>query len=207
MNNPESNVPRDNCISLPVIKRNLRTELISRRSAMSLAQHATASAIIVSRLVQMLANIQGSGEAIRVGLYWPIKNEIDTRGLVNQLTTTRNGEAIQWALPAIETDSNTIIYGAWQPHEAVIEGALGIMQPVVFNQVEVDVMLVPCVGFNDQGYRIGYGGGYFDRTLATKKALTIGVAFELCRCNWTPQDHDRPLQTIITERTILQPNT
>jgi 5-formyltetrahydrofolate cyclo-ligase len=201
MTDAKSNVPRDNCISLATIKRNLRAELISRRSAMTLAQHATASAAIVTQLAQILSKREGAGQNITVGLYWPIKNEVDIRDLVNRLVTTNNGSWVQWALPVIEPKSNAIVYGRWKPEDAVAKGALGIMQPVQFNLVEVDVMLVPCVGFNDQGYRLGYGGGYFDRTLSSNKALTIGVAFEFCRCDWAPEDHDRPLQTIVTETT------
>jgi 5-formyltetrahydrofolate cyclo-ligase len=197
----ESNVPRDNCISLAAIKRNLRAELISRRSAMTLVQHATASAVIVTQLAQIILKLVASGRDITVGLYWPIKNEVDVRNLVDRLVTTGNGTLLQWALPVIEPGSNSIVYGLWRPEEPVVKGALGIMQPAQFNLAEVDVMLVPCVGFNDRGYRLGYGGGFFDRTLNKNKALTIGVAFELCRCDWVPEEHDRPLQTIVTEST------
>ncbi len=201
MTSVESNVPRDNCISFAAIKRNLRAELISRRSAMPLAQHATASAAIVTQLAQIVSKLVGTGQTVTVGLYWPIKNEVDIRDLVNRLITTNNGIIVQWALPVIDARSNTIVYSLWKPEDAVAKGALGIMQPAQLQLAEVDVMLVPCVGFNDQGYRLGYGGGYFDRTLNKNKAITVGVAFELCRCDWIPEDHDQPLQTIVTETT------
>jgi 5-formyltetrahydrofolate cyclo-ligase len=202
MTRVEPNVPRDNSISLATIKRNLRAELISRRSAMTLAKHATASAAIVDQLAQIIAKLKGSGQSVTVGLYWPIKNEVDIRDLVNQLVTTKNGISVRWALPAIELRDNTVVYGLWKPEDAVAKGALGIMQPAQFNPVKVDVMLIPCVGFNERGYRLGYGGGYFDRTLSQSTALTVGVAFDLCRCNWLQEDHDRPLHTIVTETTI-----
>jgi 5-formyltetrahydrofolate cyclo-ligase len=203
MSSTESNVPRDDCISLAAIKRSLRAELINRRSALTLAQHATFSAAIVARLVQILTKTLRSEQSTRVGLYWPIKNEVDVRDLASQLTVTNTGEVIQWALPAIETSSNKIIYGLWQPGDTVVKGPLSIMQPAQFNRVEVDVMLIPCVGFNNRGYRIGYGGGYFDRTLTHSKAIPIGVAFDLSQCEWVAEDHDRPLQTIVTQTTTV----
>jgi 5-formyltetrahydrofolate cyclo-ligase len=204
MSKSESNVPRENCISSPPLKHNLRAELIGRRVAMPVDLHATASSQIVARLAQTIANLIESGSTATVGLYWPIKNEIDPRALVTELAQARPDKIVRWALPTIEQTSKTIIYGLWKPQDAMVEGALGIMQPARFESVQVDLMLVPCVGFNDQGHRIGYGGGYFDRTLAHNNALTIGVAFDFCKCEWSAQDHDKPLDLIVTETSTLK---
>lgn len=78
----------------------------------------------------------------------------------------------------------------------------GIPQPVEQVTLDTDLLLVPVNGFDAKGYRIGYGGGYFDRTLASlsPQPLTVGVGFELSRLeSIEPQAHDRPLDWIVTE--------
>jgi len=82
------------------------------------------------------------------------------------------------------------------------QGPLGIAYPVQTAQVDPDVLLIPLVGFGRAGDRLGYGGGYFDRTLASfaRRPLCVGVGFELARMESTyPQAHDIPMDAIVTE--------
>jgi 5,10-methenyltetrahydrofolate synthetase len=76
----------------------------------------------------------------------------------------------------------------------------GIPHPPTGELLAPDIVLVPCNAFDDAGYRLGYGGGYFDRTLAVMELVAVGVGFELGRVETAyPQPHDRPMDWIVTE--------
>jgi 5-formyltetrahydrofolate cyclo-ligase len=98
---------------------------------------------------------------------------------------------------SVKVDSRT----QWQP------GQYGFPEPVSGEASSkgerYDVVVVPLLGFNEQGYRIGYGGGYYDRFLATQpQAKTIGLCYEDGLVSFVPEPHDLPLQAIVTEQTI-----
>ena len=86
-------------------------------------------------------------------------------------------------------------------------GAYGIPVPIETNTVRIDAVIIPMVGFDQHGYRLGYGSGYFDRTLATyeTRPLTIGIAFEMQRLDDIyPQSHDIAMHYVVTETGIFQ---
>ncbi|EUC21008.1 5-formyltetrahydrofolate cyclo-ligase [Burkholderia sp. BT03] len=84
-------------------------------------------------------------------------------------------------------------------------GAHRIHEPTSGEVITPDLLFVPCVGFDVDGYRLGYGGGYYDRTLATfrdagKVPVTVGVAYEVCRAGTMQREvHDIPLNVVVTE--------
>jgi 5-formyltetrahydrofolate cyclo-ligase len=141
-----------------------------------------------------------------IGFYWPFKGEFDARPLVSQLIAT----GITAALPVVVQPKMPLEFRRWLPDAAMEPGAYGILVPKENIIVTPDLLLAPMVGFDVAGYRLGYGGGYYDRTFASlsPKPYAIGIAYELSRLETIyPQEHDIPLDVVITEagaRTLRQ---
>jgi 5-formyltetrahydrofolate cyclo-ligase len=133
-----------------------------------------------------------------IGFCWPYMREYDARGLVARL---RAGGA-RAALPVVVAPKTPLVFRAWDEATVLADGPLGIPYPADSPEVTPDLVLLPVVGFDEAGYRLGYGGGYFDRTLAAlpKRPLVIGTAYELLRLpSIQPQEHDIPLDWVVTE--------
>jgi 5-formyltetrahydrofolate cyclo-ligase len=138
-----------------------------------------------------------------LGICWPHRKEYDPRHLAARLRQRGAGTA----LPVVRQARAPLIFREWHPGVKLAHGALGIPFPVDSEEVVPDAVLVPLVGFDSGGYRLGYGGGYFDRTLAAmaRRPLAIGVGFELSRLDSiVPQSHDVPMDWIVTERGIYR---
>ena len=133
-----------------------------------------------------------------LGVYWPFQAEFDPRALIDWVIA--QGFAV--ALPAVVDKKGPLEYRAWQPGEALTDGVWNIPFPQVRHVVVPQAVLAPVVGFDRQCYRLGYGGGYFDRTLAalSPRPLAIGVGFELSQVETIfPQSFDIPMDVIVTE--------
>jgi 5,10-methenyltetrahydrofolate synthetase len=138
-----------------------------------------------------------------VALCWPYKNEYDARHLAALLR--RKGAVT--ALPVVVAPRTPLIFREWHPGVALARGPLGIRHPVDTPEVKPTVVLLPMVGFDEAGYRLGYGGGFFDRTLAAMnpKPAVIGVAHELARMKTIyPQPYDMGADYVVTERGIYR---
>jgi len=136
-----------------------------------------------------------------LGLYWPIKGEFDLRQWAQRLSARK-----QWsmALPVIVERNAPLEYWRWQPDDPMARGFWGIMVPERREPATPDVVIAPLVGFWDT-YRLGHGGGYFDRTLAAlrPRPLAIGIGTDTCRVDgYSPQPHDIPMDVIVTEAAI-----
>lgn len=109
------------------------------------------------------------------------------------------------ALPVVLDRQKPLAFRAWTPETDLVVDRYGIPHPPAGVFVEPDCVLVPLNAFDTQGYRLGYGGGYFDRTLAQSRVIGIGVGFELGRFDtvW-PQTHDRPMDWIVTEQGVFR---
>lgn len=133
-----------------------------------------------------------------IGFYWPIKGEIDLRNVMRDLLAL-GAEA---ALPVVTEKAQPLEFRSWRPGTKLERGFWNIPVPAERNPVRPSALLVPLVGFDDAGYRLGYGGGYYDRTLAQldPRPLTIGVGYASSRLDSIhPQEHDIPLDAIVTE--------
>jgi len=134
---------------------------------------------------------------------WPIRNEYDARHLVRRL---REAGATT-ALPVVLAPKSPLEFREWRPGVALAEGPLGIPYPVDSRSLEPRAVLLPMNGWDAQGHRLGYGGGFFDRTLAAlqKKPLVIGVAYEMARMPTIyPQAWDIPVDYLVTERGVYR---
>ncbi len=138
-----------------------------------------------------------------VGFYWPYRGEYDPHPAMSVLQ--RRGAVL--ALPEVESERKLLYFRRWWKEAPMKIGAYNI--PVTDNTelVMVNAIIVPILGFDTQGYRLGYGGGYYDRTITgiNPSPLVIGVAFEILRLdNIYPRPHDVAMDFIVTEAGIYQ---
>jgi 5-formyltetrahydrofolate cyclo-ligase len=135
----------------------------------------------------------------RLGFYWPMKGEPDLLPFVRSMLPALAAAA----LPVVVERRQPLEFWRWTADtELSNRGVWNIPQPATRDVVAPDVLLVPLVGFDPQGFRLGYGGGYYDRTLArlAPRPLLIGVGYEQGRlATIRPQPHDIPLDIVITE--------
>ena len=139
-----------------------------------------------------------------VAFCWPVRNEYDARHLAGRLRS----RGARTALPVVVAPRAPLEFRLWTPGDALANGALDIPYPAAGAPVRPGIALVPMNAFDAQGYRLGYGGGFFDRTLAALSAqgdrpVAIGVAYESARIETIhPQDYDVPMDYVATERGI-----
>jgi 5,10-methenyltetrahydrofolate synthetase len=139
----------------------------------------------------------------RLAFCWPIKGEYDARHLAR---TLRSRGALT-ALPVVVKPKSPLIFREWHPGVEMVAGVLDIPYPVGSPDVVPEAVLLPMNGWDLQGYRLGYGGGFFDRTLASlaKRPLTIGVTYEFAKLDTIhPQSWDIPMDYVVTERGVYR---
>jgi 5,10-methenyltetrahydrofolate synthetase len=139
----------------------------------------------------------------RVAFCWPIKNEYDPRSFIRTLLT-RGATA---ALPVVVAKGQPLVFRQWHPGTRMARGALDIPYPVESPELIPQALLLPMNGWDAHGYRLGYGGGFFDRTIAglAEKPVVIGVAHELARMETIhPQPWDIPADYVVTERGVYR---
>lgn len=140
---------------------------------------------------------------VAIGAYWPIKGEFDALPALYRWTETDSQRII--GLPVILRETKQLRFHAWWPGCPMEEDAYGIPKPKDTPQFEPQLLLVPCVGYGPRGYRLGYGGGFYDRTLAElrPKPVTVGLAYSHGHVPWLqPEPHDVPLDVIVTEEGV-----
>jgi 5-formyltetrahydrofolate cyclo-ligase len=139
-----------------------------------------------------------------VGFYWPIRGEIDLRPAIETLI----GAGARAALPVVTGRSEPLAFAEWRPETAMDTGTWNIPIPRDPRWIQPTTLLVATLGFDSAGYRLGYGGGYYDRTLAARapRPRAIGIAYEMGRLGTIcPQEHDLPLDLILTETSEVRP--
>ncbi len=140
-----------------------------------------------------------------VSAFFPYKSEIDARLLLGKLA----GEGWTTCLPIVIAPREPLVFRRWLPGEPTIPGVWGIPRPTCEAPVvEPDVLLVPLMAFDRKGYRLGYGGGFYDRTLellrAKKPILAIGIAYAAQEVDSVPRGpHDQPLDFVMTEKGVF----
>jgi 5,10-methenyltetrahydrofolate synthetase len=181
-----------------VFRAALRRERLDARSALDEKTHALLSANIESGLEALLAPLAPQALAFCA----PVRKEFDARRLAARLI--ERGWRI--AMPVVVAAASPMFFRRWTPDTAMALDRHGIPIPAAGEELRPDVVLLPLVAFDPQGFRLGYGGGYFDRTLAAMvpRPLAIGVGFELGRvADIRPQAHDIPLDATLTEAGIV----
>lgn len=178
-----------------------RARLIEERRALPLAERQRVGEAIAERLGQLSAL---NGPVCCVGFYWPIRGEPDLRPFVRSLLE----RGFTSALPVVVEEKAPVEFHRYGTDTRLTRQRVwGIPVPAEPDPVRPDVVLVPLVGMDDACYRLGYGGGYYDRTLASlsPRPFAIGVGFELGRLETIyPQPHDIPMDVIVTEARTLE---
>ncbi len=181
-------------------KDELRSRALSRRDLVTVEQRVAAAEAVAATPI----HLEISPGAIVAG-YSPINSEIDPFPLMRALE--RRGAEL--ALPVIVKSNYPLIFRSWSPDEGLVRGSYGIFQPSSdAPDVDPDIVLVPLAAFDRAGHRIGYGRGYYDRTLhqlrAMKKITVIGIAFAVQEIEIVPAlPHDEQLDCVLTEREMI----
>lgn len=181
-------------------RRAERARLIACRAAVPQAERQERDRRITTHLRAAVPDFAGR----HIGFYWPFKGEYDVRPLIRAL----HREGARLALPVVVRRAAPMEFRPWRPGIRVAPGIWNIPVPAEGDPVLPDTLLVPLVGFDARGYRLGHGGGYYDRTLAAmpRRPRAIGIGFETLRlATIHPQPHDIPMDLIVTEAGAWQP--
>ena len=202
--------------------KTLRQDLLKQRKEFATGNsYAAAEASLIAGLNHFLVN---EGKSIHsIALYWPIQNEVELRPTL--LSWVNNGAQRRLALPFARPDKHLDFF-EWQEGDALIPSAHGVPEPDPENakrsQLIPDCILIPCVGWSSsvvegktRFWRLGYGGGYFDRTLAQLRKenpslICMGIGFDwqkLDDSQWAAQTHDEPLDMLLTESGLFSWST
>jgi 5-formyltetrahydrofolate cyclo-ligase len=175
-----------------------RRELLARRAALNGQARAAADAVLARRLVEALRDVDGV-----LGFYWPIQSEFDARATVAAwLAAAATAGQRRAVLPVVEKHHAPLRFRAWTPGTRMRPAGFGTSVPDEGEWLIPTCLVIPLVGFDSDGYRLGYGGGYYDRTLGALPArpLCIGVAYACCALDSIePQSFDTRMDRIVTD--------
>jgi len=183
-----------------------KTELRKRVYALRRGAHATSGeAAAAAAMAHALDTGLFDGARVIAG-YRPIRTEIDPTPLMAALVAAGH----RLAVPVIEGEGRPLAFRAWTPDCAMITGAFGAEIPAAGDWLAPDALIVPLVAFDGSGGRLGYGGGFYDRTLerlrAARHVPAIGYAYAVQRVARVPHaPTDQPLDAIVTEQGVIRP--
>ncbi|MEY3382125.1 MAG: hypothetical protein RL468_2723 [Pseudomonadota bacterium] len=187
-------------------KKALRQELIARRLNLPNRAHHD------NLLQQVMRGWLIGRDDLTIGAYWPIKGEFDP--LPALYRWKEDGELLEEpqprriGLPVIDKVHKTLTFHAWYPGCPMEEDAYGIPKPKDTELIVPTLLFVPCVGYGPGGYRLGYGGGFYDRTLLAlqPRPFTVGLGFaDGFVPDFEAQAHDVPLQAILNDHGVVWP--
>lgn len=182
-------------------RKALRAQALARREALTPAQCEQHSAQIRDRLAAHFGALAGR----RVGFCWPLRNEPDLRPLM-QRWLARQTPGFAALLPVVTGRQRPLAFRVWTPDGPMTPDEFGILTPSEGEFVVPEALLIPLAAFDAAGFRLGYGGGFFDRTLAAldPRPLSIGVGFEVARVDTIlPEAHDIRLDAVVTEAGVF----
>jgi 5,10-methenyltetrahydrofolate synthetase len=180
---------------IPAWRKARREALIATRLAIPAETRSAHSQAIANALDRELDDLAGKA----VSLYWPFRGEPDLRPWMER-ATARGATCL---LPIVIEKGKPLIFKSWKQGEKLDRGVWNIPIPAEGREMLPDIVISPLVGFDPRLYRLGYGGGFFDRTLAAHpgKPLVIGVGYSSQHiATIHPQPHDIPMTRIITEK-------
>ncbi len=180
----------------------MRRAALARREAIG----SQASAAFSRRLAEEGLRLARRWRPWIVSAFHPLRGEPDTLPLLTALAA----DGFATALPAVVGRGSPLVFRLWRPGDPSRGGAMSIREPLEeAPAVDPDLLFAPLACFDRRGHRIGYGAGYYDRTLARLRAMkpihAVGVAYGVCEVDAVPyESHDQSLDAIVTEQeTIL----
>lgn len=181
---------------IDILKQELRSTAIEQRATLGSAARATHAKKAAQFFID---EVDVKPDAI-VAAYWPIRDEIDCKPLLIHLLDEL-GQKV--ALPVVVGDEEPLVFRQWESGTPLFEAGFGSLAPAENAPVVVpDMIIIPLLAYDKQGNRLGYGRGYYDRTIAQieKKPIVIGYAFSAQELSEIPRDdHDYPLDYLVTE--------
>ena len=179
--------------------------LRAERAGMSVVARRQQSQKLCSILTNWLPGLDGRETLpLIVAAYWPLKDEPDITPILYALSHA--GHTV--VLPVVAQRSAPLQFHRWSPGASMTAGNFGVMEPARTQAMQPDLLLIPTLGYTAQGDRLGYGGGYYDRTLAMmqemrRTPLKIGIGWSEGLLTdkypeYQPQAHDMPLQAILS---------
>lgn len=179
-------------------RKSERARLLAEREAMPEdAQRKTANAI-AAHLDDVLASRFGGAQDMVIAVYWPIRAEVDLRDWMAR----QSSRGVRVALPVVTGRDQPLIFRPWSPDTLMRIARWNIAEPDTELSVQPQIILAPLVGWDAARFRMGYGGGFYDRTLATAapRPYAIGIGHQAAQLPTIyPQPHDLPLDLIVTE--------
>lgn len=132
-----------------------------------------------------------------LGIFWPMRGEPDLFDAFAKLAQ----QGVQLALPVVVNKDAPLVFARWAPGEPVIKDKYGVSVPARSEYLSPAALLIPCVGFNEARFRLGYGGGFYDRTLARQaRPQAIGIAYSCTQAEFETGIHDVALDAVVTEQ-------
>ena len=181
-------------------RKRMREHALELRERLPAERRERLSAAIGGHLDTLVGRLRPS----RLAFCWPYRAEPDLRPWVQAWLAAAPGRVA--ALPVVLERHAPMVFRAWTPGVPTPLDRHGIPHPADGEAVEPELVLIPLNAFDDRGYRLGYGGGYFDRTLAVMRTVAVGVGFEIGRVPDTlPQQFDRPMDWLVTEAGVAKP--
>lgn len=177
-----------------------RAALLQARMAIRVDERRRLGGVFCDHLRRIIDERFDGARGLVFACYWPIKGEFDVRPLMKELDAL----GVLIALPVVEVRFSPMVFRRWQPHAKMVRGDWNIPVPTQDAEAVIpDIALAPFMGWTDARYRLGYGGGYYDRTLASlgdRRPFTIGLGLHAAHQETIyPQPHDIPLDMILTE--------
>lgn len=178
-------------------KAELRASLLKTRNHIAADQRSRLDNAIAAKILSWW----NEKRPHTVGVYWPMRGEPDLHATYAQL----HDRNVQLALPLVVGNEQPLKFVAWTPGEAMTKDRFGASVPTASNEeLEPQALIIPCLGFNHERFRLGYGGGFYDRTLAqAPRPYTAGVAYAVCETLFEVEPFDIPLDMLITDQTVL----
>ena len=180
-------------------RKSERERLIALRIAIPVEERTEVAAAIAKQLDLEIRPRPG----IVISLYWPFRGELDFRPWMR----TAFDEGARIALPVVVGKGEPLIFREWRPGVAMERGVWNIPIPSMTQELSPDVVLSPLVGYDDACFRLGYGGGFYDRTLAARQSrpLVVGVGHPAAHMSTIrPQRYDIPMDVILTGKNTIR---
>ncbi|WP_230414143.1 5-formyltetrahydrofolate cyclo-ligase [Collimonas silvisoli] len=178
----------------------LRRALLATRRSISPACRQDWDAELGRRVIAWAALWAETHPDGVLGVYWPIRGEPDLRPAYAELAA----RGMQLALPVVVDNHSPLRFVSWRPGEAMAKDGFGVAIPASDVATAPQALLIPCVGFNRHKIRLGYGGGFYDRTLAPlPRPQAIGIAYSCALVEFDGAAHDIALDAVITEAANL----
>ncbi|CAN7668655.1 5-formyltetrahydrofolate cyclo-ligase [Pseudoduganella sp. LjRoot289] len=174
-------------------KAALRKQMLAARRALEPDTRARWDRALCEQVVAW----QLKSKVAALGVYWPLRDEPDLNAAYAELA--RRG--VRLLLPVVVQRDAALEFADWRIGEAMVKDTMGVAVPAELRMEPYPpALLVPCLGYNRHGYRLGYGGGFYDRTLArAPRPATVGIAYSCLQADFPDDSHDIALDTVLTE--------